>query len=385
MADVTIGIIVNGATGRIASTQHLPHALVPIRDEGGLVVGQGKDQVRILPKLLLLGRDADKLSGIAKIHRISETTTNLAAALARPDMAIFFDAAATHQRPAALEQAITADKHIYTEKPVAPTVAHGLALLRAAKARGLNAGAVEDKIYLPGLQKLAALAKDNFFGRITGFRLEFGWWVFDGIERPANRPSWNYQKTGGGGMTSDMYPHWRYIIESLLGPISGVVCNARTAIAERADEQGARFTPDVDDTSATLVQLASGASGVIISSWTSRIRRDDILTLQIDGTAGSAIAGIHKCWMQPAAATPAVKHMNPGTDIGADYRSDWQEVPAAGPVINGYRAGWERFLAHVVTGQPLVNDLAAGIRDVALAEACSRSLTETRWVSLDAP
>ncbi|MGE0565645.1 MAG: Gfo/Idh/MocA family protein [Pseudolabrys sp.] len=379
MADIELGIIVNGATGRIASTQHLTNALVPIRDQGGLMVGDK----RVVLKLLLLGRNAEKLSGIAKTHGIADFTTDFDAALARPDMHIFFDAAATHARVATLEKAIVAGKHIYTEKPVAPSVAAGQQLLNAIKKRGLKAGAVEDKIFLPGLQKLAMLVRSGFFGTVTGFRLEFGWWVFDGIERAANRPSWNYKKTGGGGMTSDMYPHWRYVIETLLGPIAAVTHSARTALAERADEQGVGFAPDVDDSATTLVELASGATGVIVSTWAARIRRDDILTLQIDGTGGSALAGIHKCWMQPAPATPTVRHMNPMTDIGADYRSDWQEVPAASPVVNGYRACWERFLAHVVADTALPNNLAAGIRDVALAEACARSMAERRWISFD--
>lgn len=385
MADIEIGIIVNGATGRIGSTQHLANALVPIRDQGGLVVGRHKDEVRIVPKLLLVARNAEKLSELAKTHRIADTTTDLDAALARPDMAIFFDAAATHQRVAAIGKAIAAGKHIYSEKPVAPSVAAGLELLRAVQARGLKAGAVEDKVYMPGLRTLAGLVRDGFFGRIIGFRIDFGWWVFDGIERPPNRPSWNYKKSGGGGMASDMFPHWRYIVESLLGPISAVVCDARIALRERADEQGQRYTPDVDDSATALVELASGAAGVIVSSWTSRIRRDDILTMQLDGTAGSAVAGIHTCRVQSAAETPLVRHMNPMTDIGHDYRADWRDVPASGAVVNGYRAGWEQFLAHVATGAPLKHDFAAGLRDVQLTEASYRSVRERRWIALDPP
>jgi predicted dehydrogenase len=372
-----VGIIVNGATGRIASTQHLANALVPIRAEGGLQAGGD----RIVPRMLLVGRNATKLAEIARSHGIADVTTDLDEALARSDFPIFFDAAATRQRVAVLTKAIASGKHIYTEKPVAPSADEGLALLQAARAKGLKHGAVEDKIFLPGLQKLNALASQGFFGRVTGFRLDFGWWVFDGVERPSQRPSWNYQKSGGGGLTLDMYPHWRYVIEGILGPIRRVTAAAPTMIPERVDESGKPYRVDVDDTSITLAELASGAVGTIICSWATRVRRDDLLTLQIDGTGGSAVAGLHRCWMQSAADTPVARHFNPSVDIGADYRADWKEAPAAAAYTNPYRVGWERFLHHVVAGAPLASDLSAGIRDVQLAEACYRSMAEGRWVA----
>ena len=376
-----IGIVVNGATGRIASTQHLANALVPIRAEGGLLAGAD----RIVPRLLLLGRDEKRLAEVARRFGIEAWSTDLDAAIADSDYTVFFDAAATRQRLKTLKKAIAAGKHVYTEKPVAPSVAEGLELLRAADARGIRHGAVEDKIYLPGLQKLASLAAGGFFGRVTGFRLEFGWWVFDGAERPSQRPSWNYRRDGGGGLTLDMYPHWRYVIESLLGPIRRVVAATATAQPERVDEAGARYRVDVDDTSLTLAELESGAAGAILCSWATRVRRDDLMTLQIDGTGGSAIAGLHRCWAQSAADTPALRHFNPSLDIGADYRADWQEVAGTAAYTNPYRVGWENFLRHVATGTPLNSDLSAGIRDVQLAQACSRSVAERRWVALDDP
>ncbi len=379
MAVKEVGIIFNGATGRIGRTQHLANALLPIRAEGGLPAGADL----IMPRLLLVGRNAERIATFARSHGIDAWTTDLDEALANPDFSVFFDAAATRQRVATLTKAIAAGKHIYTEKPVAPSVAEGLSLLRAARARNLKVGTVEDKINLPGLQKLKMLAERDFFGRVTGFQLNFGWWVFDGAERPSQRPSWNYQRSGGGGLTMDMYPHWRYVIEGILGPIRQVVTATSTAIPKRVDENGKAYTVDVDDTSMTLVQLASGVAGTITCSWATRARRDDLLTFQIDGTGGSALAGLHRCWTQSAAETPIVRHFNPDLDIGADYRADWKEVAATGPYANPYRIGWEHFLRHVVAGTPLACDLSAGIRDVQLAEACYRSVAEQKWITLD--
>src|SRR5262245_32244341 len=279
MATQTIGIIVNGATGRIGSTQHLASALVPIIAEGGIALGDD----RLLPRLLLAGRDATRLAAVARACDGAPWTTDLAAALADPDYAIFFDAAATQQRVAVLERAIAAGKHVYSEKPVAPTAAQGLALLDAARARGLKHGAVEDKIHLPGLAKLAALTGSGALGRIVGFRLEFGWWVFDGGDRPCQRPSWNY-RAGGGGLILDMYPHWRYVIESIVGRIARAASSEWIATPERIDEQGVRYDVAVEDSAATLVELENGAFGTILSSWATRVRRDDLLTLQVDGT-----------------------------------------------------------------------------------------------------
>jgi predicted dehydrogenase len=384
MATTTLGVIVHGATGRIASTQHLANALVPIRAEGGLPVGND----RVVPRLLLAGRNAERLAAVARTLGITDWTTDLDTALADPGYAIFFDAAATQQRAGVLQKAITAGKHIYSEKPIAPTVAQGLELLRLAKARGLCHGAVEDKIYLPGLQKLARLAQNGELGRIVGFRLEFGWWVFDGSDpdRPGQRPSWNYRRAGGGGgLILDMYPHWRYIIETILGRIVAVSSANWTAIPGRIDEQRERYPVDVEDAAATLVELENGAFGTILSSWVSRVRRDDLFTLQVDGTRASALAGLHRCHVQTLAQTPAIAHFSVMKDLGADYRDGWSEAPPLDIYVNPYRVGWENFLRHVATGAPMPATLAAGIRDVEFAETCHRSMAERRWVALPPP
>lgn len=377
MATKTIGIIIHGATSRIASTQHLANALAPIRDEGGLPAGAD----RIVPRLMLVGRNSQRVAAVAAKHS-AEWTTDLDQALADPAFPVFLDAAVTHQRKATLERAITAGKHIYSEKPVATTAADGLALLKAAQMRGLKHGAVEDKLYLPGFAKLARLAASDFFGRVVGFRIEFGWWVFDGTEVPSQRPSWNYQRKQGGGLILDMYPHWRYVIENTLGPIRRVVTSLSTAIPERVDEQGARYAVDVEDSASTLVELANGATGTIFSSWATRVRRDDLLTFQIDGSNGSAIAGLHRCWTTTNAQTPQTRHFSIAKDAGIDYRGHWSEVDDPGPFKNPYRIGWENFLRHVALGEPMQADLAAGIRDVAFAEACYRSMKDGTWISL---
>jgi predicted dehydrogenase len=375
----TLGIIVNGATGRICSTQHLKNSLIAIRDEGGLAVGD----TQVVPRPMLLGRDAARIAEAARTFGVADWTTDVDAALADAAFPVFFDAAASGGRVALLAKAVAAGKHIYAEKPVVPSIADGRALLAAARARGLKHGAVEDKLYLPGFRKLARVLSEGTLGRIVGFRLDFGWWVFDGVEARTQRPSWNYRRATGGGLVLDMFPHWRYVIEGLLGRIRRVAAATSTAVPERVDERGERYHVDVDDTASALVELESGVFGTILSSWATRVRRDDLLQLQIDGTGGTAIAGLHRCRVQTKAQTPAVANFLLDRDPGVDYRAGWSEVAAAGPLINSYRAGWEKFLRHLIAGAPLDSDLSAGIRDVAFAEACYRSMAERRWVEVE--
>ncbi len=378
----TLGIILNGATGRIGSNQHLANSLVPIREEGGLAV----NGVQIIPDLLLVGRDQDKLAGVARATNLEDWTTDLDAALSDSRYSIYFDAAATHLRAKFLHKALAAGKHIYSEKPIAPGVEEGLAILAEADARGLKHSVVEDKLHLPGMLKLGRLMEDGFFGRVTGFKLEFGWWIFDGVERASQRPSWNYRDNTGGGLISDMYPHWRYMIEGLLGPIQCVVTVASTIQKTRVDETGAPFDVDVEDNAHTLLRLESGVIGSIFSSWGTRLRGEDQLTLKIDGTEGSAVAGLWDCWTQSAKETPVLGTFDLGRNKRGfstrDFRGDWELVPAEGTYKNPYRYGWESFICHVAGDVPAVSPLGAGIRDVQLSAACLQSASEGRWVEM---
>ncbi len=335
MSEATITILLNGATGRICRTQHLERALLPIRESGGIVVGD----MRIVPDLVLVGRSEEKLRALADRYGIGRWTTDLASALSA-ERGIYFDAALTEGRAARLKQAVEAGWHIYSEKPVVEDAGEGRDLLDAVREAGIRHGVVEDKLYLPGMRKLKTAADQDFFGRVVGFQLTFGYWVFAGDTVPCQRSSWNYRRERGGGQINDMFPHWRYLIEGILGPISEVVTAAWTATPSRIDEAGVAYEVDVEDSAATLVRLESGTIGTIVSTGATRVRRDDLLTLQIDGTAGSAVAGLHRCALQPLAATP-MQRWDTDIDHGVDYRAGWIDAPAVLPASNPFRIGWE--------------------------------------------
>ncbi|RWI50285.1 MAG: Gfo/Idh/MocA family oxidoreductase [Mesorhizobium sp.] len=377
MTDRKIGIVVNGATGGICVEQHLRRSLIAIRQEGGHRIGE----MTVMPELLLVGRNEEKLARVAREFGLDRWTTDLDLALSDDGYPVFFDAGFTGDRPRVLMKAIEQGRHLYSEKPVAPNTKTGLGILRAAREKGIKHGAVEDKLFLPGLAKLKLARENGFLGRPIGFRLDFGWWVFTGTPVAGRRPSWNYRRRDGGGLILDMHPHWRYIVEGVLGPIRRVVAYGWTGFPERLDEQGEPYSVDVEDNAITLVELESGAAGTITSSWSNRVRRDDLLTFQVDGTEGSAVAGLHKCHIQSSIQTPHAR-WNVSEDIGRDYWSDWAPLPDLLPARNGYRAGWEAFLAHVVSDLPAAAGLDAGIRDVALAEASYRSMASGSWVSL---
>ncbi len=377
MPTETLGIIVHGATSGIANRQHFPNALMPIIKEGGLKVGDRT----ILPKLLLVGGDETRLRDTAGRYGLESWTTDLDAALADKAYPVFFDAGVTGKRPSVLKRAIAAGKHVYTEKPVVTEVAEGRELKALATAAGVKFGVVEDKLFMPGPTRLRLVRESGFLGRITGFRLDFGYWIFSHPDGPTQRPNWNYRKADGGSLILDMYPHWRYVVEGVLGPIRRVVTAAWTAVPERLDEERKPYKVDTDDTNATLVELESGVTGTITSSWATRVRRDDIIVFQVDGSEGSAVAGVHRCHVQSLADTPRL-HLDPTNDLGRDYLADWQKAPFDPPFTNGYRMGWEAFIRHVADDQPLRAGIDAGLRDVALARAAQASVDEEKWVPI---
>jgi predicted dehydrogenase len=379
MATRPIGIVIDGATGRLGTTQHL-RALLAMAGEGGLRLTNGD---RLVPRPLLLGRDPEKLAALAERSGGLKWSTDRDQCLGDPGIEIYFDASATGGRPERARAAFAAGKHVYLEKPIAETLEDALSLARAAEGAGRKGGVVQDKLFLPGLKKLRQLYDAKFFGRVLSVRLEFGWWVFDGELVPAQRPSWNYQKAGGGGLILDMFAHWRYIFDRLLGPITAVSCRHMTALPTRRDEAGRRYEVDVEDHAFAIFELAGGALAQIGSSWVNRVKRDDLLEIKVDGTLGSAVAGLHRCFIQPAVATPKPL-FSPEQPQSMVFDEQWQEMPEILPFENGYHMGWESFLRHVAEEAPFPAPLIEGAKSVQLAEACYQSHRERRWVDLPA-
>jgi len=374
MVDRRIGVIINGATGRMGTTQHVAN-LLAIAAEGGLKLRNGD---RLVPQLLLVGRDADRLSALASAQGGLRWTTNLAEALAGSD-AIFMDCAATGDRPARVRQAIAAGKHIHIEKPIAPTVDEAMELARLAHKAGVKHGVILDKLFLPGFAKLLFVKNTGFFGRVLSIKIDAGSWIFDGTSQECQRPSWNYKRSEGGGLALDMMAHWRYMIDRLATPVIAVSALMSTAIPERLDERGRRYSVDVEDTCHALLKLAGGAVGVITNSWATRVRRDDTMVVQIDGSAGSAVAGRMRCFTQSAVNTPEA-FFGGGRPANMDFFAQWQEVPDTLPVKNPFRHCWEAFLHHAVDDAPYVATLLEGAKAVQLADLAYRSCAEERWM-----
>jgi predicted dehydrogenase len=376
MSTKKIQIIIEGATGRLGNMQHL-RSLLNIRKEGGLLLKNGD---KLIPEPVLLGRNADKLRALAEPHGIAWSTER-AACLADKNNEIYFDASVTAGRFERAQTAMQAGKHIYLEKPIAESLDEALELARMAERLKLKNGTVQDKLFLPSLHKLRKVKEAGFFGEIIQAKIDFGWWVFDGEIHPAQRSSWNYRKRDGGGLVLDMFPHWRYIVDTLLGEVKSVSCRTKTAIAKRRDEQGKPYDVDVEDVVLATLELANGALVEINASWAARIKRDDILTLQVDGTQGSASCGLYRCFIQPMAATPKPV-WSIEVPTSEDFDAQWLEVPDVTPYTNSYRAGWESFLKHVLDDTPFASPLKAGAKGIQLVDACYRSNAERRWIDL---
>jgi predicted dehydrogenase len=363
-----VGIIMNGVTGRMGQNQHLVGVRIA-------------DDEAIWPDPILVGRDEGRVRALAEKHGIERWSTDLARCLDDPNDTVYFDALHTAQRPAALEAAIAAGKHVYCEKPTALDLATAVRLGELARSAGVKNGVVADKLFLPGFVKLRQLIDAGFFGRILAARGDFGYWVFEGDLEPSQRPSWNYRAEDGGGIVFDMFCHWRYLLEHLVGPVESVSCLGVTHIPTRYDEHGRSYEATADDAAFATFAIEGGAIVQINSSWATRVYRDDLFTLQLDGTHGSAVAGLFDCRIQDRSATPRAL-WNPDIPNSTDYRGGWQEVPDSRPLDNGFKVQWELFLRHVVLDEPFPWDLFEGARAVQLAELALRSWHERRWVDV---
>ncbi len=366
----------NGVTGRMGTNQHLMRSILAIRQQGGVKIF---DQEVILPDPVLVGRNPAKLEKLSKLSGIAAWTTDLDSVLADAKYSIYFDAQTTPRRPEAVKAAIAAGKHIYCEKPTAMTTQDAYELYELARDAGVKHGVVQDKLWLPGFVKLKHLIATGFFGRIFAVRGEFGYWVFEGDTVPAQRPSWNYRKDEGGGIISDMLCHWRYLLDNLFGAVKAVSCRGAIHIPTRWDEQGQPYETTAEDAAYATFELEGDIIAHINSSWEVRVRRDDLVTFQVDGTRGSAVAGLRQCWIQPSSATPKPV-WNPDVESPINYFDNWMKLPETQTYENAFKAEWELFLRHVVQDEPFRWTLLEGAKGVQLAEKGMESWQKRAWV-----
>ena len=381
MAQKRVGIIMNGVTGRMGLNQHLIRSVLAIRQQGGVAIGNGDT---IMPDPILVGRNEAKIKQIADAHGLSRYTTDLARALGDEKDEIYFDAGTTGLRETFVSQAIDANKHVYCEKPLSTSVESALRLAKKAAGAGVKQGIVQDKLFLPGIRKLKRLIDSGFFGRILSVRGEFGYWVFEGDwgGQPAQRPSWNYRKEDDGGIILDMFCHWRYVLDHTFAPVKAVSCMGKIHIPTRVDEDGKTYKATADDAAYGSFELGGDIFAQINSSWTTRVYRDELFNLHVDGTEGSAIAGLRDCKSQHRVNTPRPT-WNPDLPNPFQFREHWQEVPDNGTFENAFKVQWELFLKHVVIDTPFPHTFVDGARGVQLAELGLKSWDERRW--LDVP
>lgn len=373
-----IGIIMNGVTGRMGTNQHLVRSILAIREQGGVRIGTAET---ILPDPILVGRNENKLRGLCAKYGVEKFTTDLDSVLADADYSIYFDSLTTNLRVPNCLKAIEAGKHLYVEKPVATTTQDALQLYRAAEDAGVKHGVVQDKLWLPGLLKLKYLIDTGYFGQILNVRGDFGYWVFDGLTQPCQRPSWNYRAEDGGGIIMDMLCHWRYVLDNLFGEVKSVVTKGAIHVDRRRDEQGHEYKATADDAVYAIFELDGGLIVQFNSSWCTRVRRDDLLVLHVDGTKGSAVAGLRRCLVQHDSFTPKPV-WNPDIEQPIDFYAGWEEMPDNLVYDNAFKAEWELFLKHVVKDAPFKWNLLEGAKGVQLAEAGIESWRERKWVEI---
>ncbi|HSI60238.1 MAG TPA: Gfo/Idh/MocA family oxidoreductase [Ideonella sp.] len=382
MSQTRLGIIMHGVTGRMGMNQHLIRSIVAIRAQGGVLLSNGD---RVMPDPILIGRNAEKMEALAKAHGIARWGTHLDQALASKEDTVFFDAGTTQMRPTLLAKAIRAGKHVYCEKPIATNLNEAVEIARLAQKSGLKNGAVQDKLFLPGLLKLDMLRRAGFFGRMLSVRIEFGYWVFEGDLQPIQRPSWNYRSEDGGGMILDMMCHWRYVLDNLFGQVQSVSCLGATHIPRRWDESGRPYTATADDAAYATLELKGHNGEPVVaqvnSSWATRVRRDDLVTFHVDGTDGSAVATLTACRSQARVNTPRPV-WNPDVKQTMPFLDQWVEVPDTQTYDNGFKIQWEHFIRHVVENEPYRYTLEEGAKGVQLVEAALESWKERRWIDV---
>jgi predicted dehydrogenase len=373
-----VGIILNGVTGRMGTNQHYIRSLLAIIKQGGVKISDGEC---IVPKPVLVGRSEAKLQRLAAMGEGVRYTTDLESALRDPSCSVYFDAQTTGRRADAVKRSVAAGKHVYCEKPTATNTAAAYELYQVAKQAGVKHGVVQDKLWLPGLLKLKTLIDSGFFGEILSVRGEFGYWVFEGDVVPAQRPSWNYRKEDDGGIIVDMLCHWRYVIDNLFGKVKAVSCLGATHVKQRWDESAKPYQCTADDSAYATFELENGVVAHFNSSWCVRVRRDDLLTLQVDGTKGSAVAGLRDCVVQHASATPRPV-WNPDIESPIKFFEGWTRVPEYQVFDNAFKVQWELFLRHVVLNDPFPWDLLQGAKGVQLAEKGLESWAKRAWVDV---
>jgi predicted dehydrogenase len=372
-----VGIIMHGATGRVGVNQHLKRAI-------SCIVKQGlelKNGDILVPDPILVGRDEAKLEEVARQFGISRWTSDLESALHNDQDPIYFNCVISGARFSNIERALKAGKHVFCEKPLAPTFSEAKRLTQIAETRNRKNGVVMSDLWLPGFLKLKALVETGFFGEILAIRGDFGYWVHEGDVRKPQRPSWNYRKNDGGGIVTDMMCHWHYILTELFGKPRRVCCVSRTLRPTRWDENDQKYDATADDMALALVELDNGVLAQLNMSWCTRVRRDDLIVLQVDGSNGSAVAGIHDCHIQTREDTPSLRWEVDGPSE-KNFLSFWKPYCEGGDYGNPFNEQWKLFLRHVAEDGNFPWNFALAADGVDFIEACTRSSVNFGWETL---
>ena len=373
-----VGIIMNGVTGRMGMNQHLLRSIVPIMKQGGVRISPNET---IMPDPILVGRNPAKLEAVSSASGIEKWTTDLDEVLADSSYGVYFDATLTGLRVGNVIKAIAAGKDVYCEKPTALNTADAYKIYELARDAGVKHGVVQDKLWLPGIMKLKTLIDKGFFGRIFAVRGEFGYWVFEGDVVEAQRPSWNYRKEDGGGIIMDMLCHWRYVLDNTFGAVKSVSCLGAIHLPDRWDENNEHYKTTAEDAAYATFELEGNIVAHFNSSWDVRVRRDDLLTIHVDGTDGSAVAGLRECFVQPYGATPKPV-WNPDIPQPINFYDNWMQMPEQRHYDNAFKAEWELYLRHLILDEPFRWDLLEGAKGVQLAEKGVESWDKRAWVDI---
>ncbi|MBE1206598.1 Gfo/Idh/MocA family oxidoreductase [Aminobacter carboxidus] len=334
------------------------------------------------PRLVHLGEaNADLAAQRASELGFEKSSGDWRAVIADPEVEIVSLTTPNQFHPEMAIAILEAGKHLWCEKPMAPTLAEAEAMAAAARKSGKVAVLGYNYVQSPAIRHIGQLLDEKLIGDVNHLRVEMD---EDFMADPDAPFFWKHEATSGYGALDDFAVHPLSLISVLFGRVGSVMCDMAKPYPDRQVTGGGRRTVETYDIASSLIHLENGVSGTLLvnrSAWGRKGR----IQVQIFGSKGSIVFDQERFnEIQLYVTSDRATEQGYRTILAAPAHAPYGKfIPAPGHGLgfNDLKTIECRELLARIAGQPArVIDFDEGLEIERTVHAMAQSFAEQKWV-----